>query len=131
MNKQTGFTLLEVMVALTILAVVAISASHASRSYINSVGNMKTRTLANFVAQNTLAELQIKNQWLSNAKTETIQAQGREWQVTISPNTQSSLSENSNPTFRQITIDVAPVSDGVVKNSIVSIEGVLLKPTAQ
>ncbi|ELA08640.1 general secretion pathway protein I [Moraxella macacae 0408225] len=126
MNKQLGFTLLEVMVALTILAVVAIAASNAGRSYVNSVGNMKTRTLANFVAQNTLAELKIKQQWLTNAKTETIQAQGREWQVTISP-----VESTTDNAFRQITISVAPVADGVVKNSIVTVDGVLLKPTTK
>ena len=132
--KQQGFTLLEVMVALTILSVVAISASQASRSYVSSVGNMKMRTLANLVAQNSIAELKIQQTWTDSVITKQIEAQGQQWQVTITPNN-SSVNSNSfasqNNQIKHISISVAPMTDGQAKNSIVTVESFLLKPVGQ
>ncbi|WP_410471855.1 type II secretion system minor pseudopilin GspI [Faucicola mancuniensis] len=132
--KQQGFTLLEVMVALTILSVVAISASQASRSYVSSVGNMKMRTLANFVAQNSIAELKIQQTWTDSVITKQIEAQGQQWQVTITPNN-SSVNSNSfasqNNQIKPISVSVTPMTDGQAKNSIVTVESFLLKPVGQ
>ncbi len=132
--KQQGFTLLEVMVALTILSVVAISASQASRSYVSSVGNMKMRMLANFVAQNSIAELKIQQTWTDSVITKQIEAQGQQWQVTITPNN-SSVNSNSfasqNNQIKPISVSVTPMTDGQAKNSIVTVESFLLKPVGQ
>lgn len=124
-TAEQGFTLLEVMVALAILAVVAVSASQASRSYVHSVDTMKTRTLAYYVAQNTLADLRIQHTWLTAPDTRQITAQGRTWQVVISP--QSGSTKQSDFT-QPITIQVAPVVDGSAKKAVVDMDAVLLKP---
>lgn len=122
MDWQKGFTLLEVMVALTILSVVAISASQASRSYINSVGNMKMRTLANYVAQNTVSELHIQQTWLDSQTTKQLEAQGETWQVVITPTDDPNIK-----TLKHIRVAVAPVKDGQVKNTVVTLDSVLTK----
>lgn len=122
MDWQKGFTLLEVMVALTILSVVAISASQASRSYINSVGNMKMRTLANYVAQNTVSELHIQQTWLDSQTTKQLEAQGETWQVVITPTDDPNLK-----TLKHIRVAVAPIKDGQVKNTVVTLDSVLTK----
>nr|WP_315043689.1 type II secretion system minor pseudopilin GspI [uncultured Moraxella sp.] len=132
--KQQGFTLLEVMVALTILSVVAISASQASRSYVSSVGNMKMRTLANFVAQNSIAELKIQQTWTDSVITKQIEAQGQQWQVTITPNNSldnSNSFASQNNQIKPISVSVALMTDGQAKNSIVTVESFLLKPVGQ
>lgn len=82
-KHERGFTLIEVMVALAILAVVAVAASRASSAYLSSVDTLRTRTLAHFVAQNTAADLHIQKTWLTANRTQTINAQGRDWQVVI------------------------------------------------
>lgn len=122
MDWQKGFTLLEVMVALTILSVVAISASQASRSYINSVGNMKMRTLANYVAQNTVSELHIQQTWLDSQTTKQLEAQGETWQVVITP-----TDDPNTKTLKHIRVAVAPIKDGQVKNTVVTLDSVLTK----
>lgn len=119
-QRQVGFTLLEVMVALAILSVVAISASQASRSYLHSVANMKTRTLANYVAQNTISELHIQKAWLDSQSTKQVQAQGREWQVVIEPRQDLQIK-----TLQHIRVRVSPVEEGQVKNSVVTVDSVL------
>lgn len=119
-QRQVGFTLLEVMVALAILSVVAISASQASRSYLHSVANMKTRTLANYVAQNTISELHIQKAWLDSQSIKQVQAQGREWQVVIEPRQDLQIK-----TLQHIRVRVSPVEEGQVKNSVVTVDSVL------
>ncbi len=118
-----GFTLLEVMVALAILAVVAISASQASRSYLLSVQNIKTRTLAHFVAENTLVDLRVNQVWLTSPMTRQVNEQGQQWQVTITP--QNTMVD----TIKQISIAVAPINQhGVIQNNVVDLEAMLSKP---
>ena len=73
-KHERGFTLIEVMVALAILAVVAVAASRASSAYLSSVDVLRTRTLAQFVAQNAAADLRIQDTWLTANKTQTINA---------------------------------------------------------
>lgn len=119
---QQGFTLLEVMVALAILALVAVSASQASRSYLQSVSNLKTRSLAYFVAQNTLAELRINGVWLTGTDTRQVESQGQRWQITIVA--QPTAIDN----LEKVQIAVAPYdSAGNVGHNITDLEGVLTK----
>ena len=66
MNKPTkGFTLIEVMVALAIIAIALSSLIKASGSHTNSAAYLKSKTLAHYVAMNEVAELQTKRQWPS------------------------------------------------------------------
>lgn len=80
-NKQRGFTLIEVMVALAILAVVAVAASQASMGYLKTVEGMKSRTYAQFVAQNAAAQLRMNQEWLKSNRSEQITQQGYVWQI--------------------------------------------------
>lgn len=81
LRKQAGFTLIEVMVALAILAVVAVVASQASMGYLKTIDGMKSRTYAQFVAQNAATQLRINRDWLKANRIEQITQQGYIWQV--------------------------------------------------
>ena len=123
-KPESGFTLIEVMVALAILAVVAVAASRASSAYLNSVDTLRTRTLAHFVAQNVAADLRIQQTVLSANSTQTISAQGREWQVVIT--TSATLS----PALTAINISVAPIVDAQTRAAVTDID-VLVSDTQQ
>ncbi|WP_230656014.1 type II secretion system minor pseudopilin GspI [Psychrobacter sp. I-STPA10] len=125
-QKQGGFTLIEVMVALAILAVVAIVASQASGTYLRSVDNLKTQTLAHFVAQNAGADLKIHNKWLTAQQSQQVSSQGRDWQVVLVPQPMAGIAvENS---LQIVNIQVAPVIDGQVKNNVTDLNVVIKNP---
>ena len=112
---ENGFTLIEVMVALAILAVVAVAASRASSAYLSSVDILRTRTLAYFVAQNAAADLRIQETWLTANKTQTINAQGRDWQVIMS------VSNGITPALKKVNIAVAPIIEGQTRTAVTDI----------
>ena len=114
-KHESGFTLIEVMVALAILAVVAVAASRASSAYLSSVDILRTRTLAHFVAQNAAADLRIQESWLTANKTQTINAQGRDWQVTMT------VSNAITPALKEVNIAVAPIIDGQPRTVVTDI----------
>ena len=120
-SHQQGFTLLEVMVALAILAVVAVAASQASRSYLQSVANLKTRTLAQFVANNALTDLRTQQTWLNAPTSSQVDEQGRRWQVTVTPMPMGD-------TLERVQIAVAPLDDGSsTPRNVVTLEAVLVR----
>ena len=118
-RHEQGFTLIEVMVALAILAVVAVAASRASSAYLSAVDVLRTRTLAQFVAQNAAADLRIQDTWLTANKTQTINAQGRDWQVTMT------ATDAITPTLKQVNIAVAPIIDGQARSAVTDINVML------
>lgn len=118
-KREDGFTLIEVMVALAILAVVAVAASRASSAYLSSVEVLRTRTLAHFVAQNAAADLRIQESWLTANSTQTIDAQGRAWQVAMAVN------NTLTPALKQVNISVAPIVDGQVRSAVTDIDVIL------
>lgn len=118
-KREGGFTLIEVMVALAILAVVAVAASRASSAYLSSGDVLRTRTLAHFVAQNAAADLRIQDTWLTANRSQTINAQGRDWQVNMT------VSGTLTPALKQVNISVAPIVDGQARTAVTDIDVIL------
>ena len=92
--KSKGFTLLEVMVALAIFATAAMALTKVAMQYTQATAQAILRTKAQFVAQNEIAKMQIKGEWLEGTQSVQSSGQGEHWQVeksaqsTISPNVQ-------------------------------------------
>jgi len=62
--RRTGFTLIEVLVALAIVSIALMSALGAAGQGTNNVGELRSRLLATWVAENRLAEHRARADWL-------------------------------------------------------------------
>ncbi|ATO20239.1 type II secretion system protein GspI [Acinetobacter sp. LoGeW2-3] len=93
-RRGSGFTLLEVMVALAIFATAAMALTKVAMQYTQSTTHAILRTKAQFVALNEAAQMEINQEWLTGTSSRQITQQGETWQIdkksepTISPNVQ-------------------------------------------
>lgn len=97
-----GFTLIEVLVALAILAIALAAASRASAMMADSSVELRNRLLAGWVAQNRLAELQARRAWPDPGTREgEVEQAGLKlaWRETVSP--------TPNQAFRRVEISVS------------------------
>jgi len=103
-GRPGGFTLIEVMVALTILAVAFSAGYRALGQSTNNADLLKRRALAQWVAQNQLAMMQLNPVSAASGIGEQRQA-GIDfvWQATLAP--------TPNPAFRKVDIAVADKSE--------------------
>lgn len=78
--KIRGFTLIEIMVAMAIIAIALASLMKASGNHTHSAAYLKSKTLAHYVAMNEVARLQIANQWPDlGSSSKSIEMAGTEW----------------------------------------------------
>ena len=102
MNAQRGFTLVEILVALAIVAIALTAGMRALTQATDSAAALKARTLALWIAQDRLAAAQIATPWpaLGNYKGDAQQAGSTfVWQANVTT--------TPNPAFRRIEIVVA------------------------
>lgn len=116
-----GFTLIEILVALTILAVALAAAARSTTSSLGASEQARLRLLAGWVAENRLAEHHALQDWPNFGRQEGRQVQAGEnfvWRETTSstPNSQ----------FRRLEIRVA--SEAAPDYSLVSLSSLLAKP---
>lgn len=75
-----GFTLLEVLVALTIVSLALGALISTSGSQATSAAYLKQKTIAHWVAMNEITQLQLENSWLGKGETKgSTQMAGTEW----------------------------------------------------
>lgn len=101
-----GFSLIEVLVALAILAITMAAVSRTAASSINHVDAMRTRVVADWVAQNRLALHQARGDWPTPGIQSGAEAQGGQtypWQEEIIT--------TPNPTMRRIIVNVYAPND--------------------
>lgn len=103
MSRQSarGFTLIEVLVALAILAIALAAASRASAMMANSSAELRQRLLASWVAQNRLAELQARRAWPDAGSHE-----GEVEQAGLKLTWYETVSATPNQAFRRVEIRV-------------------------
>jgi general secretion pathway protein I len=101
--RESGFTLIEVMVALAIFAVLSVTLLVRMGDNIRAEEYLQTKTLAALLAENTLVELRLKKKWsaLSN-KTDTVEFAGQSWNLSVK------VSDTSNEHLRKVEVQVGP-----------------------
>lgn len=78
--KDEGFSLIEAMVALSVLAIAAVGLTRAVESHIDSTRGLERRAIAMWVAENRLAELAIRSEDASAGEVEML---GQRWRVAV------------------------------------------------
>ena len=99
--SQQGFTLLEVLVALAILAVAAAGLISASSATLRQHDALEKKTIAGWVADNRLVELRTGDSWPEIGRTQTSVAMAeRQWYV------RSVVAATDAAQMRRIEVDV-------------------------
>ena len=79
-----GFTLIEVMVALAILAIASASLVKVAGTALRQSAGLEERTLAYWVAANTLTQMRLERTSISvGDRTDIVIMASREWEVTV------------------------------------------------
>ncbi len=105
-----GFTLIEVLVALVILAIAMAAVSRTASSSIRHADAMRTRVIADWVAQDRLALHQARGDWLPTGTQNGVEQQAGQtypWQEEIIA--------TPNPTMRRIVVSVYAPDDKTYK----------------
>src|SRR3569833_2059576 len=63
MSRERGFTLIEILVALAIIATAVAAIVAGVSGYVSNAAYLRDRTLAQWVVMNKVAELQLGNDW--------------------------------------------------------------------
>ncbi len=105
-TRNAGFTLLETLVALAILAIALAAVLRATGAATNHAEDMRIRVLADWVAQNHLALHAARGDWISVG----IQ-NGEETQGGIRLLWQEEIITTPNPAFRRIEISISDPAD--------------------
>lgn len=104
--KYHGFTLIEVLVAMAIIAVTLAAAGRAAGHAIFTTNELKHRVIADLIAQNRLEMHKAKHDWLSPGK-----FSGQETQADITMIWKETISETPNPAFRKVVVEVYGADD--------------------
>ncbi|WP_079253695.1 type II secretion system minor pseudopilin GspI [Endozoicomonas arenosclerae] len=81
-RRAKGFTLLEVLMAMTILAIAGITVLRTTSESLDNSQYLKNKTMARWVADNELADLYLQQQWPPQTwKKETRELADQTWHV--------------------------------------------------
>lgn len=117
--RQAGFTLIEVMVALLILALGMVAVNAQLGGYVTTAQHIEQKTLASWVAANKLTELSVQSQWPElGDDEEEIDFAGRTWQCRVE------VTETPVPNLRRVDVYVsfAETPDDVIHTMMGLIE---------
>lgn len=120
---RSGFTLVEVLVALTIVAIALLAALRTAGLGTDNVGELRSRLLAGWVAENLLAEHRARGDWLPPGIRRGKERQGGSefaWREEVVP--------TPNPAFRRIDVFVfAPAEEAHI---LAHLSGFITQPRA-
>lgn len=102
MNRSVGFTLIEILVAVAILAIALAATSRAASVATDGALETRQRLLATWAAQNRVAELRARRLFPPPATTRLSTQQGN-----LALVMEEAVSDTPNPTIRKVEIAVA------------------------
>ena len=106
-----GFTLLEMLIALAVIAVVGLTVSSAVGNVAAQTYTLEQRLVAHWVAENHLARVRLSRIGSTDAvatgrESERVRMSGRDWRV------EREITETTHPWLRRVEVAVYEVVEG-------------------
>ncbi|PKF61453.1 type II secretion system protein GspI [Psychromonas sp. psych-6C06] len=106
-KKQQGMTLLEVMLALVIMATSGVAVMNAASGALNSQSHLQNKTFALWVASNRLTEIKLQKIWpAASWRYDTTELAGVTWYLRYKS------VETGDANFKALDIEVSDVERG-------------------
>lgn len=119
-RRTGGFTLIEILVALAVLAIAMAALISAAGHYAGNAAGLRTRTLATWVARNRMAEFLLAPTWPDPGEADGEARMGeRVWYWS------ARISETQDPRLRRIEIEVSREPDAL---PVASLTGFMAPP---
>ncbi|MBS0348925.1 MAG: type II secretion system minor pseudopilin GspI [Proteobacteria bacterium] len=120
-RRAGGFTLLETLVALAILAIALTAAFRAMGVTAQSSAELRERLIGDWIAENRLAELRATQAWPNAGSNEgSAEQAGRNYRW------REEVKNTANPLFRRV--DVSVFSEASDQHAIARLSGYLARP---
>ncbi len=118
-----GFTLLEVMIALAVLALAMGAIIKASSDYTSNESYLRDRTMAMWVARNELVRLQTSREWPSTGERKGTGEMGsREWRW------KARISQTDESELRRVDVEVYALDSDDDEQPVSVLSGFLMQP---
>ena len=103
-SGQRGFTLVEVLVAVSILALVMVTLGQSMGATARAYTNINETHLGFLVASDKLVEMQVYQQWPTTGTSDSeVTRNGRDWWI------ETTISVGPYPDTRRVDIEVGPL----------------------
>ena len=112
-----GFTLIEVMIALTVFVAIAVTISQASSQSVGGLLTLQDTTLASFVAENRMTELRLTGLPSVGENNDEVQMANRDWRIN------TKVEKTEFPDTNRVTISVADMENK--DNTIFSLTSIM------
>ncbi|MEA5445267.1 type II secretion system minor pseudopilin GspI [Gammaproteobacteria bacterium AB-CW1] len=121
MRTARGFTLLEVLVALAVVAIALTAVLANSGTTVSQAAQLRDTSIAQWVAENRIAELRLEGAWPSTGRTEGNEDMaGREWHWTME------VENTQDDDLRRIQVRVR--TDRDAEGSVATVLGFIGRP---
>ena len=104
--SQAAFTLIEIMVALAVIALTMGAIIENTTASTRNAAYLRDKTIASWIAQNEITLVRAKRQWTNKSnKQGSVEMAGREWLWKMS------IKKTDDANMRRITVDVFSADD--------------------
>lgn len=119
-KHHTGFTLIEILIALAIVAIAMAAVQRSFAQVIDTTLTLRDRNIALWIAQNKLVQYQLEEHWpATGTRSDTTVMANKEWSL------QEKVSATQIPNVRRVELDISARGE---EYSLAHLVGLVIKP---